>query len=207
MKTPRTVRGAEKLGRIRLSKSFFLRDFLHSEIGDIHGISNLPVEPDLAVAAGRRLCEELLEPLQDTFGRIAIRSAYRSPALNAFGNAHFHNCASNERNYAHHIWDRHDAHGMGATACIAIPWFADQTQKGAPWQAMAWWIHDHLPYSKLQFFPKLCAFNISWHEMPRRVIYSYINPRGCLTKPGFANHSGSHAHLYVGFPKLNRSPR
>jgi hypothetical protein len=25
------------------------------------------------------------------------------------------------------------------------------------WQAMAWWIHDNLPYSGLQFFPKLLA--------------------------------------------------
>ena len=29
----------------------------------------------MAIAAGRRLCEELLEPLQATFGRLAIRSA------------------------------------------------------------------------------------------------------------------------------------
>ena len=49
-------------------------------------------------------------------------------------------------------------------ACIVVPWFADHLRKGTPWQAMAWWIHDHLPYSQLQFFPKLGAFNIGWQE-------------------------------------------
>jgi len=66
-----------------------MRDFLFSEIATIHGMNNLPEEPDLAIAAGRGLCENLLEPLQKTFGRLAIRSAYRSPKVNAFGNAHW----------------------------------------------------------------------------------------------------------------------
>jgi hypothetical protein len=75
---PGSVRSLEELGRVRLSASFFIRDFLHSEIGDFRGIPNIPDVPDLAIAAGRRLCELLLEPLQATFGRLAIRSAYRA---------------------------------------------------------------------------------------------------------------------------------
>ena len=67
---------------------------------------------------------------------------------------------------------------------------------------MAWWIHDHLPYSELQFFPKLAAFNIGWHEQPKRRIYSFIAPRGLLTKPGMANHAGSRAEHYPGLPHL-----
>ena len=137
----------------------------------------------------------------DIFGRLAIRSAYRSSAVNAFGNAHHHNCASNERNYGRHIWDRRDARGnMGAMACIVVPWFADRFPESTPWQAMAWWIHDHLPYSQLQFFPKLGAFNIGWQEYPKREIYSYIQPRGYLTRPGMPNHTGDHADQYQGFP-------
>ena len=213
MKAPKSVRTAEAFGRARLSRSFFMRDFLHSEIADIHGISNLPDDPALAIEAGRQLCEELLEPLQATFGRIAVRSAYRSPAVNAYGNTHYSSCGSNERNFSRHIWDRRDAHGfIGAMACIVVPWFADRYAEGASWQAMAWWIHDHLPYSELQFFPKLAAFNIAWHERPKRRIYSFIPPRGLLTKPGMANHSGTHAEFYPGFPALlaggarNREP-
>ena len=213
MRTPRSVRSAETLGRIRLSPSFFMRDFLYSEIGNVHGIVNLPENPDLAILAGRRLCAELLEPLQATFGRIAVRSAYRSPAVNAYGNAHYQNCGSNERNRARHIWDRRDNEDcLGAMASIVVPWFADRYTAGMPWQALAWWIHDHLPYSELQFFPKLAAFNIGWRERPRRRIYSFVPPRGLLTKPGMANHTGDHSAFYPGFPRLlgaasrNREP-
>ena len=72
---------------------------------------------------------------------------------------------------------------------------------------LAWWIHDHLPYSQLQFFPKLAAFNIGWHERPRRRIDSFIAPKGCLTRPGMANHDGSHAEFYPGFPRLRGGKR
>ena len=207
MRKPTSVRSLEQLGRVRLSSLFFMRDFLHSEIADLYGIPNIPDDPELAIAAGRRLCEELLEPLQATFGRLAIRSAYRAPAVNAFGNAHGLSCASNERNYARHIWDRRDTSGcMGALATVVVPWFADRYADGADWRAMAWWIHDHLPYSELQFFPKLAAFNIGWHERPRRRIDSFISPRGCLTRPGMKNHAGCHSRAYAFFPGLSEAP-
>lgn len=211
MKRPTNVLALEDLGRVRLSKSFFMRDFLYSEIGNFHGIPNIPDDPDLAVEAGRRLCEELLEPLQDAFGRIAVRSAYRSCEVNGYGNDRQregkkgYTCASNEANHAGHIWDRRDAdEHMGATACIVIPWFADRYEAGADWRSLAWWIHDHLPYSSLYFFPKLAALNITWHEKPERTIKSYIEPKGTLTKPVMDNHGGSHTEWYVGFPEIRR---
>ena len=201
MRAPASVRSLETLGRVRLSHSFFMRDFLHSEIADFYGVPNIPEEPDLAIAAGRRLCEELLEPLQAAFGRLAIRSAYRAPAVNALGNRLGLACASNERNYGRHIWDRRDSEGcIGAMASVVVPWFADHYAAGVDWRAMAWWIHDHLPYSQLQFFRKLAAFNIGWRERPRRRIDSFIAPRGCLTRPGMANQTGDHSHHYPGFP-------
>ncbi len=202
MRRPASMRGLEALGRVRLSPSFFLRDFLMSEIAVIHGIPNIPDDPDLAIAAGGALCRNLLEPLKATFGHIAIRSAYRASAVNAFGNANGFNCASNEANRAGHTWDRRDADGcMGATACIVIPWFADRYDAGADWRALAWWVHDHLAYSRLQFFPKLSDFNIQCHERPARLIDSFISPKGCLTKPGMANHTGDHGEWYQGFPE------
>ena len=205
MKKPNSVNALEDLGRVRLSPSFFFRDFLYSEIGNHYGMPNIPDDPDLAIAAGSRLCHELLEPLQTTFGRIAIRSAYRSPSINDFGNKNKLNCAANEKNRAAHIWDQRDANGhMGATACIVVPWFADRYASTGDWTPLAWWIHDHLPYSSLYFFPKLAAFNLRWHEVPERRIDSYVAPKGCLTKPGMDNHAGSHAQLYPGFPPIKR---
>jgi hypothetical protein len=155
MLKPTSVQTLENLGRERLSSSFFMRDFLYSEIANFHCLPNMPENPDLAIANGRRLCEELLEPLNATFGRISVRSAYRSPAVNELGNKEGDNCASNEKNYARHIWDIPDSQGHGAMACIVVPWFADRFANGADWRSIAYWIHNHLPYSQLHFFPKL----------------------------------------------------
>ncbi len=54
MRKPGSVKGLEELGRVRLSPSFFPRDFLHSEIDNFHGLPNIPDDPDLATppAAG-----------------------------------------------------------------------------------------------------------------------------------------------------------
>jgi hypothetical protein len=204
IRSPRSVRALEDFTRIRLSASFFMRDFLVSEIAVIEGFRNLPTDPELAIAAGRALCETLLEPLQATFGRVTIRSAYRSPEVNEFGNARGLSCARNEANRARHIWDQRDKDGcFGALATIVVPWLVDRVASGGSWTEMAWWIHDNLPYSELQFFPKLSAFNIGWRERPKRRISSFVAPRGVLTKPGYVNHVGDHRHLYPGYPVLD----
>jgi hypothetical protein len=196
-----TMKALEEFGRVRLSPSFFMRDFLHSEISQFYSIPNIPDDPELAIAAGTRLCEELLEPLAARFGRISIRSAYRSVAVNGFGNAHNLNCARNEANYAGHIWDRRDAEGrMGATACIIVHALINYYEATGKWEAVAWWIHDHLPYHELEFFPRYAAFNITWREAPVRRISSFIPPRrGVLTKPGMANFEGSHESEYAAW--------
>lgn len=197
MRKPGSMKGLEELGRIRLSQNFYLRDFLMSEIANFYGIPNIPEHPDLAIETGSRLCEELLEPLQSKFGRIAIRSGYRSAKVTAFGNERGHG-ASVKNNAGYHIWDMLDGTGHKGAACVVIPWFADRCAQGADWRAMACWIHDHLPYAHLELYPKLCAFNIHWNEAPRRRIDSFINPRGCLTKPGMENHGGNHGEWYSG---------
>lgn len=140
------TRQLEDIGRIRLSPNFYFRDFLHSEIAAAFGIVNQPDDLDLAIEAGTRLCHELLEPLHATFGKVCIRSGYRSRQLNAIGHRLRLGCASNEFNLAGHIWDARDANGrMGATATIVIPWFVDHLDHGGDWRSMAWWIHDRLP--------------------------------------------------------------
>jgi hypothetical protein len=203
MRRPATFAALEKLGRIRLSRHFVLRDFLHSEIASFHGIANIPDDPALAVAAGRRLAQDLLDPLVETFGPITLRSAYRSAAVNRFGNDHGLNCARNEASFANHIWDRRDAAGrMGACACIQIPWFADQYDRGRDWRDLAWWLHDHLPYSDMWFFPIRAALNLTWREDPARRISSYIAPRGRLLAEGAepAEPLAARRARYADFP-------
>lgn len=203
MGQPRSVKALEALGRVRLSENFFMRDFLYSEIAVINRFQNVPDDPDLAIAAGKILCETLLEPLQARFGRISVRSAYRSPQVNHFGNVNKLNCGSNEGNYAGHIWDRRDAGGrMGATACVVVNRFIPYYERTGDWEAMAWWVHDHLPYSDMEFFPHYAAFNLQWREEPIRGIYSFIPPRrGRLTAPGRPNWAGSHEAAYAAMLK------
>ena len=204
MRKPRSMRGLEQLGRVRLSPNFYMRDFLYSEIANFYGIPNIPHDPDLAIKTGQRLCAELLEPLQATFGRIAVRSGYRAPEVTAYGNSRGEG-GSVASNAAYHIWDMADTEGQhGAAACIVIPWFADRYAEGMDWRSLAWWIHDQLPYAHLEFYPKLCAFNIQWHQEKFHRIDSFISPRGCLTKPGMPNNRGDHSKWYGSLPKLIR---
>ncbi len=192
------MKALEDLGRVRLSPNFFMRDFLYSEIGNFYGIPNIPDDPDIAVAAARGLCENLLEPLTQAFGKISIRSAYRSPTLNDFGNEKGLNCGSNDYNRAHHIYDRRDEDGrLGATATVVVNAFVDLYDDTKDWPALAWFIHDHLPYQSMYFFPKLAAFNLNWNEAEERAwIKSYVSPKGVLTKAGEPGHEGDHSSSY-----------
>ncbi|MBV2358323.1 hypothetical protein KUH32_00920 [Thalassococcus sp. CAU 1522] len=190
----------ETLGRVRLSRHFWMREFLYSEIGNIHRVPNIPDLPDLAVERGRAFCETLLDPLEETFGRVFVRSGYRSAELNAFGNAHGLNCARNDYPLECHIWDLPDVPVAGAS--VVIPWFADRYAQGRDWRDLAWWIHDHLDYSEIWFFPRLCAFNLVWRPVPQRRIDSYIAPRGTLLRSGAEpdEHPERRRARYADFP-------
>lgn len=169
----------ERLGRVRLSRTFFMRDFLYSETSNHFRVPNIPDDVDSALWVGKRICEELLEPLQDTFGRIHIRSAFRSEMLNRFCVQQGLNCAPNEQARGGHIWDSPDARGKrGGMVCIVIPWLIDACESGLDWRQFAFWVHDHLAYSVMIFYRDLLALNISWNETPLRKIFSRINPEG-----------------------------
>lgn len=182
----------EDFGRTRLSRYFFMRDMLHSEAAALAGLANVPSDPELAIFTGRKLATLILDPLVETFGPIAVRSAYRSPAVNAAA-ARASKAKSNDNARAHHIWDQRDANGhAGATACIVIPWFADRYTEGRDWRDLGWWLHDRpaadLPFSHVRIFPKLAAMNIAWHEtLGRRIVGppngNFLLPKGTAPPP------------------------
>ena len=208
MRRPQSMWSLETLGRVRLGRYFYMREFLYSEIANIHGLQNIPDDPDLAIANGRAFCEALLDPLEETFGRVAVRSGYRSASLNRFGNENRLNCARNDYPQECHIWDRGWGAQAIAGASIVIPWFADRYEQGRDWRDLAWWIHDHLPYSELWFFPKLAAFNIAWRQQPLRRIDSYIPPRGTLLAAGSEPEEtlAMRRRRYADFPPLGGAP-
>ena len=199
------IQKLEEFGRIRLSDSFFMRDFLYSEISQIERIPNIPRDPKWAEEVGKKLCTLVLEPIQEKFGRISIRSAYRSCEVNNKGaeNGNQYGCAKNESNYAGHIWDEKDKDGnIGATACIIVNAFIPYFERTKNWTALAWWIHDNIPeYSEMEFYKNYAAFNITWSSSPKKKISSYVAPQGTLTKPGMANFEGRHDKEYEEFLK------
>jgi hypothetical protein len=134
-------RDLEAFGRVRLSESFYMREFLHSEIAQVYGLLNAPNDPELAIETGKQLCELVLEPIQTAWGKVHVRSGYRSEAVNQIGNEKKHNCSNNEKNYAAHIWDVRDGQGnSGATACIVIPKYESYYEETGDWMSLAWWI-------------------------------------------------------------------
>lgn len=206
MRSPTSVHALEDLGRTQLSPSFFLREFLHSEISQIEKVPNVPVDPELAIAAGRGLCKHVLEPIQAQLGRVSIRSAYRAPAVNELGaaNGNQYGCASNEKNRARHIWDLRDGQGvMGAMACVVVTSYLPYFRLTRQWEPLAWWIHDNIQgYSELEFFTKneVLAFNVGWREHnPFKTIHAWAPRRVCLTKPGMPNHAGLHTQAYAAW--------
>ena len=55
--------------------------------------------------------------------RLMVSAAYGAgyyAAVNAYGNANRLSCASNEKNFAAHIWDRRDAEGCGSIEDCAL---------------------------------------------------------------------------------------
>ena len=153
----------EKLGRVRLSEHFYFRQFLHSEIAVAFNIPNVPDDPDLAIDNGRRLCETILEPIVAKFGPIVIRSGFRSARLNDFGFRNRLKCASNEKNYAYHIWDHRDAQGRtGASACIVIPAFNDGKTRHKSWPELSRHLQRNIPCTEPKKFSYDNAFNVGW---------------------------------------------
>jgi hypothetical protein len=210
MSTPNSVADLTELGRVRLSENFFMREMLYSEVANFHGMPNIPDDPALAVEAGEKLCQLILEPLHEAFGGIAVRSAYRSAKVNAFCNEKLkqgqpaYYCGDNEYSAARHIWDLRDADGhLGATASVVVPWYLDRYEQSGDYHALAWWIRDNIAaYAEVIFFPWQCSFNIRWYEGPseRAIYYDFPPEEGVLTKNGMDNFEGDHSDLYPGFP-------
>lgn len=196
-----------EFGRIRISEHFFMREMLYSEVGNFHGVPNIPDDPELVVETAKNLASEVLEPLRAAFGHINIRSAYRCAKLNDFCHQRYLAgdkacwCTSNDDNAAQHIWDLRDSKGrLGATATVVIPSYLEYYAKTKDYRPLAWWIRDNIPgYAEIFFFKHLCAFNIRWYEGESDKAIWYLDPptRELLTRRGMDGFDGDHSDLYL----------
>ena len=211
MRKPASMKALEELGRVRLSEHFFMREMLYSEIANFHGIPNIPDDPDLAIAAGTRLCEDLLEPLHATFGHVSVRSAFRlrrgehlrrRPAgqrllVRCDGVEPFPPCVGPAGRRGLHGGDRLHRRSLVHPTFRGRYALGGARLVGA--RPPAVFGHDVLRRKG-----RNCAFNLRWHEKPARRIEAFSPRRLLLTKPGCANHAGDHSSEYPGFPKLRR---
>lgn len=206
MRTIADVASLTEFGRERLSQNFFMREMLYSEVSNVHGIPNIPSDPDLALEVGRKFCSLILEPLRSAFGHVTIRSAFRSISCNGYCRERFKAgdeaswCGPNEYNFAKHIWDHRDEQGhLGAVATLVIPSYVDYFERTRDWKPLGWWIRDNIEhYSEVIFFKNLGAFNIGWYEGPSEKAISYMAPpiEELLTKCGMDNFEGDHSEHY-----------
>lgn len=66
------------LSKIRLSQNFMMREFMYCASAAAGGFSNAPENSELVVAGARALCDKVLEPLLEKFGKFGITFAYQS---------------------------------------------------------------------------------------------------------------------------------
>lgn len=70
MRKPKTVSALTELGRVQLSRSFFMRDFLYSEIAMLHGLLNVPDDPDSLLRQDESSVTNCLSPSRTRLGAL-----------------------------------------------------------------------------------------------------------------------------------------
>ena len=66
---------------MNLSENFTLKELTKSDTAMRLGLDNTP--DDEALENLKTLCEKVLQPVRDNFGRVTVNSGYRSPESNA----------------------------------------------------------------------------------------------------------------------------
>ena len=104
------------------SANFTLKELTKSDTATRLGLDNTP--DDEALENLKTLCEMVLQPVRDNFGRVTVNSGYRSPESNAAVGG-----------------SKTSDHCKGMAADIEIP--------GVPNAELAQWIMDNLEYTQL----------------------------------------------------------
>ncbi|MGL4640863.1 MAG: D-Ala-D-Ala carboxypeptidase family metallohydrolase [Shewanella sp.] len=65
---------------MKLTDNFYLSEFTRSNTAKAHGIDNTPTPAQ--VANLKRLCERVMQPIRDKFGRLDVSSGFRSKRVN-----------------------------------------------------------------------------------------------------------------------------
>ena len=156
----------ENVKNTRLSKNFILGDFMFSTEAACMGLSNFPEDPAMVVRAGRALCEKVLEPVLDHFGRFAITFGYQCrEAIEADISESARR--TNPRSSNPHQWDR-GTFGKRVYARVDILPFCVQDRKVSRRDFGHWLMHT-LDVDLLMQWTRSNVYCITISPKPRRV--------------------------------------
>ena len=111
---------------MQLSRNFSLQELIKSDTAILKGIDNNPNADQIEKL--KALCENILQPVRDHFGRVKVTSGYRSPELcSAIGSS---------------VNSQHAKAEAADFECIGV----DNAE-------LADWINQNLPYDQL-----ICEF-------------------------------------------------
>lgn len=191
----------EEFSRTRLSKNFIMRDFLHSNYNSVAGICNYPEKPEIVIAAGKKLCELVMEPIIAKWGRVFITFGYqcRHGVETANPNAKTKRTSSNP-----HQWDR-GTFGIKPYARVDIlP--ACVEDGGVSKREFGHWCMMNLDIDLMMMWGHSNVFCITIGPKPRRVWLEWVQSG--------KGENGSNKITYWGekfwtvdFPKMLREKR
>jgi hypothetical protein len=161
------------LSRVRLSKNFILRPFLFSTESASLGLSNYPDRPDLVIAAGRALCDKILEPVLAQFGNFAVIFGHQCHQAIETGKLRCRK--SNPRSSNPHQWDR-QTFGEEVYARVDILPFAVEDGEVSK-QEFGHWLMHNLDVDLLMNWTWSNGCCISIAPRARRVWFQWGSPQ------------------------------
>lgn len=186
---------------MRLSKNFILRDLLFSTECSALGLSNYPEHPDVVIRAGRKLCERLLEPILEKFGRFSIIFGFQCrEAVERHMSAKQR--AENPRSSSPHQWDRGTFDDNVYARVDILPFCVEDGEVTK--HEFGHWLMHNLDVDLLMMWKRSNVFCISISPKPRRVWFEWGN--SALGQPIRETFMGSDywKRIYPALPESER---
>lgn len=150
----------------RLSKHFILRDFLYSTEASLMGLANHPEDLDMVIRAGKALCEKVLEPITEQFGRPAITYGYACRDAIEAGYE-----ITNPKSSAPHQWDRGTFDDEVYARVDILPFCVEDGLVSK--HGFGRWLMYNLDIDLLQQWTHSNGFCITISPRPRRVWHEW----------------------------------
>lgn len=199
---PRWTREAvDRFARTRVSKNFILRDFLYCASAVANGFPNLPEHPEQVIACAKALCDRVLEPILDRFGRFAITYGYQSRQSLEFdlmsARQTFTRTSSNPHNWDRQTW------GEAPYARVDVLPFCVEDGSCTK-DEFGKWLMMNLDIDLLMDWTRSNVYCITISPRPRRVWIRWGRPS--KGEPQQTVLMGAH-YWQTEFPKLAESER